>query len=92
MAFIRGSYGTERGALRHIRVGGGLADLWSRGMLDAGIAETGYVQDGDVGIIVRPTECGTDEACAIRSGERWVSLGVRGLVAGPAETVRAWRV
>jgi hypothetical protein len=92
MAFIRGSYGTERGALRHIRVGGGLADLWSRGMLDAGVAEAGYVSVGDVGIIVRATECGSDEACGIWTGERWVSLGVRGLVAGPAETVRVWCV
>jgi hypothetical protein len=32
-----------------------------------------------------------DEAAAIWTGERWVTLGLRGLDFGPAEALAVWR-
>jgi len=104
MAFIRGQYDSEMSALRRINKGGGLVSLWARGMADAivpdhtnvehegGLTIIPDIKPGDVGVIRRATVCGTDEAAAIWSGERWVSLGVRGIEAGPAVVLRCWRV
>lgn len=91
MAFIRGKYRTGRGAMRRIKEGGGLLQLATYGMIDAGIPEADEPQTGDVGIIERPTEDGLNEACAIYSSGKWVSLGVRGLDAGPAVALAVWR-
>jgi hypothetical protein len=88
------SYDSEFGALRTIAAGDGLEALWTEGMSYVGVAmlDRGAAPvAGDVGIVVRATECGTDEAAGIYSGERWVTLGLRGIVSSPAEIVKAWR-
>ena len=84
-------YSTERGALRTIRRGGGLSALWGRGMAAVGVPEAGEPQPGDVAVIRRETVCGLDEAMAIKVGERWASLALRGLEIGPAEPLKVWR-
>jgi hypothetical protein len=47
---------------------------------------------GSVGIIACSTDCGPSEVAAIYTGERWVSLGLRGLDFSPAPALRVWRV
>ena len=95
MAAIGIRYDSERSALLQIKRGGGLVALWTRGMAAVGIAAVGDQDDlraGDVGVICRPTACGTDEAAGIWTGERWVTLGLRGLDFGPADALAVWRV
>jgi hypothetical protein len=95
MAAIGVEYDSERSALRRIAEGGGLAALWTAGMTAIGIEpapETDDLLTGDVGVIQRATSCGTDEAAAIWTGERWVTLGLRGLDFGPAEPLAVWHV
>jgi len=94
MAGIGVEYDSERSALRRIAEGGGLAALWSAGMSAVGIepAELGQLRPGDVAVIQRATSCGTNEAAAIWTGERWATLGLRGLDFGPAETLAVWHV
>ena len=84
-------YSTERGALRTIRRGGGLTALWGRGMAAVGLPEVVESQPGDVAVILRETVCGLHEAMAVRVGERWASLAIRGLEIGPAEPLKVWR-
>lgn len=92
MAFIRGSYDSERSALRRIAEGGGLVPLWARGMADAGLKECADLRAGDAGIIPTIESDGTREVAAIFTGERWAALAHRGLVCEPATPLRAWRV
>lgn len=91
MAFIRGTYEGETGALRAIAAGGGLVALVTRGMESVGIQETQLIRPGAVGVIERATMDGANLACAICTGERWVSLGLSGIDAAPAEPIKAWR-
>lgn len=94
MAAIGMQYDSERSALRRIAEGGGLVGLWSQGMAAIGasvVAEDDDLQPGDVGVIRRATVCGTNEAAAIWTGDRWVTLGLRGLDFGPAEALAVWR-
>lgn len=93
MAAIGIRYDSERSALLQIRRGGGLVVLWARGMEAVGGAgiDPLSLAAGDVGVIRRPTACGLNEAAAIWTGERWATLGLRGLDFGPAETLGAWR-
>lgn len=85
-------YDSERSALRRISEGGGLVTLWTGGMALVSVPEADEAQAGDVGIISRATSDGLNEAMAIYTGERWLSLSLRGLEAGPAEALRVWRV
>lgn len=91
MAAIHISYDSERSALLQIKRGGGLTALWAEGMTAIGASPVIDLAAGDVGVIRRSTSCGTDEAASIWTGERWVSLGLRGLDFGPAETLGVWR-
>ena len=91
----RNPYDSEMSALRRIASGGGLVRLWREGLDHVGAApvdEWDQLQAGDVGVIRRATSCGTDEAAGIWTGERWVTLGLRGLDFGPAEALAVWRV
>jgi hypothetical protein len=93
MAAISIQYDSERSALLQIKRGGGLAALWARGMAAIGatlVDDWDSLQSGDVGVIRRATACGTNEAAAIWTGERWVTLGLRGLDFGPAEALAVW--
>jgi hypothetical protein len=94
MAFIRGRYRSESGALRRIREGGGLVALATRGFADIGIPVwTGPAQDGFGGVIERETEDrGADVACGIYSAGRWVTRGVRGLIVAPAVALATWEL
>lgn len=96
MSWLRRRYDSEFSAMRRIEEGGGLAEQWERGMrCFAGLPAADHhatLYAGNVGVIRRPTECGMDEAAAIWSGERWVTLGLRGIEAGPGEIARLWRL
>jgi len=92
MGFIRGRYATELGAIRAIRRGGGLAELWSRGMGDAGCMEVGTPRAGDVAVLSIPTEDRLGEACGIWTGDKWGCLHFTGLVFGIGAPQRIWRV
>lgn len=85
-------YDSERSALRRIAEGGGLAALWQDGMARLGIMPTDVLTVGAVGVIQRATLCGQDEAAAIWTGERWITLGLRGLDYAPAGRLKAWSV
>lgn len=91
MAFIRGSYDSEFGALRAIQSGGGLAELWARGATDAGLMPTDRPATGDIGILAIPTDDGLGEACGLWTGERWATLHMRGLMFGFGEPLVMWR-
>lgn len=84
-------YNTERSALRTIVRGGGLVALWTAGMARIGVLEVDIPAAGDVAVIERSTVCGLDQAMAIFTGERWASLGLRGIEVGPADALRVWR-
>lgn len=92
MAAIGMKYDSERSALRRIAEGGGLTLLWSKGMAAIGVASCpmSEVQPGAVGVITRATACGTNEAAAIWTGTRWVTLGLTGLDFGPADPLAVW--
>jgi hypothetical protein len=91
MLFLAPWYDSERSALLTIKRGGGLVALWERGMADAGVAEADDAQAGDIAVIERPTEDGIGEALAIFTGERWASLGLRGVEFAPAGVLAMWR-
>ncbi len=92
MAFIRGTYGSEAEALA-LAKDPGLLKLATRGYASIGLMRTKQPETGDVAVIRRPTEDGLNMACAIRSGDRWVTLMERGLVVDSGDALlRAWRV
>lgn len=92
MAALREAYGNEAEALELMR-GTGLLRLAARGCRSIGLKRTTAPTCGDVAVIRRPTAEGDNITCAIRSGERWVTLRERGLVVDEGgELVRAWRV
>lgn len=92
MAFIRGAYSTAAEAVAQVRKPG-LVKLASRGFEGIGLKRTKAPLDGDVAVIRRPTEDGDNIVCAIRSGDRWVTLMERGLVVDEGgKVLRAWRV
>lgn len=91
MEFIRDRYDSERSALRRIREGGGLERLWLRGMIEAGVPEADEPRAGDVGVIRAATVDGVNEACGVYTGDRWLTLGLRGIECGPAEPIMVWR-
>lgn len=84
----RGTYRTRIEALRIIAGAGGMADLVADGMARAGIPETDDPLPGDVGVVTMEGET----VMAIRTMIGWASRGARGLIAGPAEMHRAWRL
>lgn len=87
-------YASERAALRRIAEGGGLVALWLKGMsaVNVGTCAPDAIRSGAVGVIERPTPCGTDQATGIWTGERWVTLGLRGLDFGPANPLATWNL
>lgn len=84
-------YDSERSALRRIAEGRGLLPLWTAGMALVGAPEPDEPAAGDVGVIPRATVCGTHEAMALFTGDRWVTLDLRGYQFGPAVPLRVWR-
>jgi hypothetical protein len=89
---MRGRYSTARGALRIMKRSGGLAALVGNAMARVAIPQVqGEPEPGDIGVIITPTDDRTNRACAIWTGARWASLGVRGLICQPAEHVALWR-
>lgn len=82
---------TEKGALRVIKRGGGLVDLWSRGMEAVGAPEAPGLRPGDLAVIQRPTLDRLNQSIGIYTGSRWASLGLRGMEYGPAEPQKVWR-
>lgn len=91
MDFLRPLYTTERAAMLTIGRGGGLVDLWTRGMIDAGVPECDEPLAGDVAVLVADTEDGLNQACGIWTGERWATRTQSGLQFGPADPLRIWR-
>lgn len=92
MAFIREAYASEEEALALVRKSG-LVKLATRGFESIGLKRTKAPRTGDVAVIRRPTEDGDNIVCAIRSGERWITLMERGIVVDEGGTLlRAWRV
>lgn len=88
LAFMRGDSEVKAAArfARH-----GALELARLGAIEAGLPEVDEPRTGDVGVIQRETDDGRGECCAIYSDGKWVSLGVRGLDAGPAVALAVWR-
>lgn len=91
MAFLHPLYDSELAALRTIRRGGGLVELWTRGMIDAAVPEADDARAGDVGVLDVPTEEGLGQAVGIYTGERWAIRQQAGMHFGPASIVKMWR-
>lgn len=91
MDYIVGRYDSAIGALSLIRRNGGLVPLWTRGMIEAVVPEADDPRAGDVAIIRVATDDGTNEACGIYTGDKWLTLGQRGIEAQPAEPLMIWR-
>lgn len=90
----RDAYSTEAEATAFIDQRG-LVALVEGGLAAAGVRRVrrDRVRPGDVAVIKRLTVDGRGVACAIRSGERWVSLIERGLLVDETgDVLRAWRV
>lgn len=92
MAFIRDNYTTEAEALELVRKTG-LLRFAVRGARSIGLRATTSPRCGDVAVLRRLTVEGDNVVCAIRSGERWVTLLEQGLVVDAGgELLKAWRV
>lgn len=91
MAYLRGRYSTAGEAVRVLVKHGGLLAVTTRGMIEAGVPEADFPRAGDIGVVQRPTEEGLNQACGIYTGERWATLGLRGMDCGPAEILGLWR-
>lgn len=92
MDHIGHSYSTRTGALRVIRRGGGLVDLWTKGMTGARLAAVTDPAIGAVAVLSVPTDDEIGEACGIWTGERWGMLHERGLIFGVGTPLRIWNV
>lgn len=88
---LPGQYDSQISALRVIKQGGGLRQLWAEGMAHVGVPEADSPEAGDVAVLQAPTEDGLNEACGIWTGERWAILGQRGMIFGPADVIGLWR-
>lgn len=92
MADWRGQYETEAQALDLIADGGGLADLFARGLDAAGLPRAaGEFVPGDIGVVQLLGE----QAGAVYTGKRWALVADRGMAfasIGAEFIVRAWRV
>ena len=92
MDHIGHRYTTKLGALRVIRRGGGLVELWTKGMTGIGLAAVTEPAIGAVAVLSVPTDDLTGEACGIWTGERWGMLHERGLIFGVGTPLRIWNV
>jgi len=88
-AFMRGD--NEREAMRKLVAARGVLGLAERGMEGLALPRVDEPQLGDVGVIEAPTDDGVHQACAIYGDGRWVTLGLRGIEAGPAQPLAIWR-
>ena len=84
----RGRYATRIGFLRHLKAGGGVEGVVSRGAAVAGLSETEEPQRGDIGVI----DVGQGQTGAICLGSRWVTAGPRGVAVLTGPHTKAWRV
>lgn len=84
----RGRYATRRGYLRHLKAGGGVTGVMTRGAEIAGLSETGEPRRGDIGVV----ESGTGPVGAICLGRRWATVGRNGIVVLPGPALKAWSV
>lgn len=83
---------TDSEALRSFSRAGGVEEMAREAMAAIGLEPVDSPALGDVGVIARPTLDGYDRACAIYADGRWVTLGARGIEAGPAEALAIWRL
>jgi len=79
MARWRGEYDCEAGARAFMAYGGGIIDLMTLGMIEAGIPECDEPRLGDVGIVTVLGEHGPEEVGAIYGGKRWHMRSPNGL-------------
>lgn len=89
LAFMRDD--DDQAALRRLVKAGGVAGLARQGMAPLILPEPDEPRAGDVGVIERPTADSQQQACAIFGGERWVTLGMCGIEAGPGRVLAIWR-
>lgn len=84
----RGRYATRLGYLRHLKAGGGVEGVVSRGAGLAGLATTNAPRRGDIGII----ETDQGPTAAICLGSRWMTTGRHGVAVMKTAASTAWRV
>jgi hypothetical protein len=92
MARWRGGYDDEAGARALIAKAGGLVQLMTLGMIDAGIPECDEPHIGDVGIVAVLGEHGPEEVGAIYQGKRWAMRSPNGLFCASVVPLITWRV
>ena len=84
----RGRYRTARGAVLHLRRGGGLLALASAAMAAAGLAETEQPMPGDIGVV----DTVNGPALALWAGRRWACKSEGGIVIADFTPLRCWSV
>lgn len=88
---MRGSYSDKRSATALIDRAGGLERLWASAAQRIGAVGTSSPVAGDVGVVWMLADAGPEKVGAICAGEKWAVLGLKGLMVGHADCVRAWR-
>jgi len=69
-----------------------LLDLWTLGMIDAGIPEVDEAQIGDVAVVECVTDDGVNQCGAIFGGKRFHALSPKGVFQAHMRPLRIWRV
>lgn len=85
----RGRYSTRLGWLRILKREGGLEAVLTHGAARAGLNETTEPERGDVGVVRLPSGV---LMAGVLLGDRWASVGSRGLSAVRAEPIKVWSV
>lgn len=75
-----------------IRDAGGLAMLWTLGMLDVSLPEPDAPRIGDVGVVEAMTIDGPQQVGAIFGGKRFAMLSPNGVFCASVPAVMIWRV
>lgn len=91
MRLWRGRYANESAANALIAEYG-LLDMWTLGMIDAGIPECDEPRIGDIGVVECVSHDGAGVVGAIYGGRRWHALSERGLFQASMTPLRIWRV
>jgi hypothetical protein len=87
----RGRYANE-GSASALIAEYGMLDMWTLGMIDAGIPEADEPKIGDVAVVECVSHDGVNQVGAIYGGKRWHVLGDKGLYQAHMKPLRIWRV
>lgn len=90
----RGRYATALGCRRLVNREGGMTRTAARGARGAGLLaiKPAEARPGDIGVGLMETFWGRSIVGLIRTRVGWAALAPRGVIVGPADVSRAWRI